>query len=439
MQRILRRFLSGAAALLLAALGWAADTQAPIDWDRARALFQKRQQGEMLSAADQAYLARAQAARQRGEGPGAGPSAMAALTPEERQRAQQIMQKQRAGETLSDEERAFVQSVRAKMGQSPRGGPPQPGGGAPMPEPRDKLGLTPLNEMTADARYKGEDGGLYGAGRNEPPATHLKAALATAARIVPLDAAGKPSPSGKIALLSVGMSNTTQEFSRFVELARSDPAKAPAVVLVDGAQGGQAAAQWITAPDNRVWQTVDSRLQAAGVTPAQVQVVWLKQANIRPTEPFPAHALKLESDIAAILEMLVKRFPNLRLAYLSSRIYAGYATTPLNPEPFAYESAFAVRRLIRRQIDGDAAVNGDPSRGEVRAPLLLWGPYLWADGLTARRSDGLVWERGDLREDGTHPSATTGRDKVARMLLAFLKTDPTARVWFCGASPAAAK
>ena len=34
----------------------------------------------------------------------------------------------------------------------------------------------PLTDMTAEDRYKGEDGGLYGGGRNSPPEAHLKAA-----------------------------------------------------------------------------------------------------------------------------------------------------------------------------------------------------------------------------------------------------------------------
>ena len=59
------------------------------------------------------------------------------------------------------------------------------------------------------------------------------------------------------------------------------------------------------------------------------------------------------------------------------------------------------------------------------APWIAWGPYLWADGLRGR-SDGLVWACADFMEDGVHPSAS-GRDKVAKMLLDFLHTDPTAR------------
>ena len=70
-----------------------------------------------------------------------------------------------------------------------------------------------------------------------------------------------------------------------------------------------------------------------------------------------------------------------------------------------------------------------PVAGAVKAPLLLWGPYLWADGVTPRQSDRLTYTREDLAGDGTHPSEA-GRDKVARVMLDFFKTDPLAKSWF---------
>jgi hypothetical protein len=77
-----------------------------------------------------------------------------------------------------------------------------------------------------------------------------------------------------------------------------------------------------------------------------------------------------------------------------------------------------------------AARRNKGKHGWTRAdvPRLAWGPYLWADGVRAR-ADGLTWVRGDLGPDGTHPD-TAGRQKVARMLLEFLKTEATARPWF---------
>jgi hypothetical protein len=314
-----------------------------------------------------------------------------------------------------------------QKGDGQRPGAPQP------PAPRDSIGVKPLTEL-GNEKYKGETGGLYGGGSNEPPPSQHQAAKKAVAKIQPLDAQGKPSASGKIGLLSVGMSNTTQEFSVFKRMADSDPQKSDKVVVVDGAQGGQASEQWVdpsSETGKRVWGTVDQRLKAADVSPEQVQVVWIKQALIQQGRfgEFPAHAKKLQSDLTAILQQLKRHFPNLQLAYLSSRIYAGYATTALNPEPYAYEGAFSVRWVIDSQVKGEAMLNYDSARGEVNAPVVLWGPYLWGDGTTPRK-DGVVWNKDDLTDrDGTHPSES-GRQKVAEMLMKFFHSDPYAKSWY---------
>lgn len=237
--------------------------------------------------------------------------------------------------------------------------------------------------------------------------------------------------------MSIGMSNTTQEFSRFKQVADADADKSAGLVIVDAAQGGKAAAEWTNGadggerPGNAVWDEADRRLKAAGVTPRQVQVVWVKQALIQQGRfgEFPDHAKVLQKHLTSILNIAKARYPNLQLAYLSSRIYAGYATTQLNPEPYAYEGAFSVRWMIADQIKGEPSLNYDPAKGAVKAPLALWGPYLWADGVKGREGDDLVYKREDLAGDGTHPS-NSGRQKVADLLLKFFKSDPTAKGWF---------
>src|SRR5438067_3808894 len=125
-----------------------------IDWDRARQIYQKRQRNEELTADEQAYLQKAKDARaamRRENGPG---------ETERRERA--------------------------------------------SAEPKPQTGLVPLTDLSET--YKGEDGGLYGAGRNEPPPELAKAAKTETAKIQPLDEDGKPAPGGKIVLLSIGMS-----------------------------------------------------------------------------------------------------------------------------------------------------------------------------------------------------------------------------------------
>ncbi len=120
--------------------------------------------------------------------------------------------------------------------------------------------------------------------------------------------------------------------------------------------------------------------------------------------------------------------------FFASRIYAGYATTQLNPEPFAYESGYAVKWAIEAQIlqmhaDGSPV---DAESGNLNynnaAPWMAWGPYLWADG-TNPRSDGLVWLPEDLKEDGTHLNRA-GIEKITPILLDYFKTSRLTRCWF---------
>lgn len=256
-----------------------AQTGDQIDWKRAQQIHQKFLRGEKLTDEEQAYHDRAAKALQADAGKQADDGI-------DWKRANQLHERLNRGEKLTAEERAYHDRAAKALQASHRPPPAKP-----------PTGLKPLSDMAAEDRYKGEDGGLYGGGKNEPPERHLQTAMKQAKLIRPLDAEGKPADDGKIVLISVGMSNTT--------------------------------------------------------------------------------------------------------------------------EPYAYESAFVVRWLIQDQIKGSLA----------KSPLLLWGPYLWADGEKGRKLDDLVWKAEDLVSDGTHPSPN-GRRKVAELLLRFMKNDPTAKTWF---------
>ena len=123
-------------------------------------------------------------------------------------------------------------------------------------------------------------------------------------------------------------------------------------VFANGAVGGQTAAiiQSTTTPQGaKYWAIVDQRLQDAKLTRAQVQAIWIKEADAGPNEGFPKYAKKLEEELVRIVQILPERFPNAKLVYLSSRTFGGYAKTLLNPEPYAYESGFSVKWLIERR------------------------------------------------------------------------------------------
>lgn len=385
-----------------------------IDWDRAKDLHQRASRGETLSTDDQKYYEEARKQFQSRQRPSSDGYDYAP--------AMAIHQRQERGESITPEEKKILDDAmrHRRQTQEGRNSPSQSDAEHTFTPSEAAKGLIPLTELTGT--YRQWDGGLYGGSRNEIPAAQQVRAAQALSQIQPLDARGKPSTTGKIVLMSIGMSNTTREFSTFVRAAMSDPRKAGNVVVVDAAQGGKAAHQWATV-DADPWNVASQRLEAAGVTPQQVQVLWIKQANIAPSGTSEAEVARLQDDVQAIVTLAKEKYPQVRIAFLSSRIYAGYAQTRLNPEPYAYEGAFAVRGLIQKQISGDAAL------APGKAPVLLWGPYLWAAGPTPRKADHLEWKPEDFAGDGTHPGESGAR-KVSGMLLDFFTRDANASPWF---------
>jgi hypothetical protein len=294
-------------------------------------------------------------------------------------------------------------------------------------KPDSLFAAVPLTEMR-ESLYKNYPGGLYPNASNERPQQHNAKGIELAKEIMPLNSQGIPdNVNGKIVLLSVGMSNCTQEYSRFKAIADTFKQKNPKLVIVDGAQGGQTASI-IKSPDANFWKIIDTaKLPQNKVTKNQVQAIWLKEANHTPTQAFPVHANMLRDDLKAITKILIGKYPNLKLVYLSCRTFGGYATSTLNPEPYAYESGFSVKWLIEQQISGDTSLAFEGTNPQ--APWLAWGPYIWGNGPNPRQDNGLIWLRDDFSSDGTHPS-DKGRLKVANMLLDFFRTDETTKPWF---------
>jgi len=306
----------------------------------------------------------------------------------------------------------------------------------------------PLTELT-DGNYLGFSGGLYPNGQNEMPAAHLRAGQQAASQIIPRTPNGTPDPDGKYILISVGISNTRTEFcarevsdgvsceaASFMGQANNDPTLNHfTLALINGAQGGQTAEHWAD-PDSPNYVRVRNQiLKPQGLDNKQVAVVWLKVADISPQISLPhpaADAYLLLGYMGEILRTLKLFYPNIQQVFVSSRIYAGYAETDINPEPYAYESGFAVKWLVEAQIRQMETGEIDPIAGNLDyntvAPWVAWGPYLWADGLNPR-ADGLFWERPDFRQDGIHPNVPA-QEKVAVLLLDFFKHAPMTTCWF---------
>jgi len=291
-------------------------------------------------------------------------------------------------------------------------------------------------------KYKGFEGGLYEKGGNEVPRDHASDGLALAEQVRPV--------RGKFVLLAVGMSNAVIEFRGFENLTANDShVNHATMAVVNGAQGAMTACFWRFATENPVQSGCraprpvpnqydrirDELLKPAGLAEDQVEVIWLKNADPRPSVALPAadaEAYVYEREIGEMARAARARYPNLKLMFISSRIYAGYAAVPLNPEPYAYEYGFSVKWAIQAQIDEMRNGRVDPIAGDLDykkgvAPWIAWGPYLWADG-EAARGDGLTWKASEFQADGTHPNKD-GVSKVARMLMDFFMGSPYA-AWF---------
>lgn len=312
----------------------------------------------------------------------------------------------------------------------------------------------PLVDMLNNETYLGFHGGLYPSSSNEIPAQHHLEGLISAGRVQPLDTSGNPDPHGKYVLLSIGMSNASQEFCHagpepprgcyeysFMGKAAQDSSINHAhLSLVNGAYPGALTNMWTSLDDEYGhYERIAYLLSKEGLTPHQVQVVWIKLANGSPQISLPdqnADAYVFMADLAEIARTLKVLYPNLQQAYISSRIYGGYANPDhsINPEPYAYEYGYSIKWLVQAQIDQMESGQINPITGSLDyqsglVPWLAWGAYLWADGMNPRQLDNLVWELDDYAGDLTHPSPA-GREKVADLLMDFFKNSPHTCAWF---------
>ena len=148
--------------------------------------------------------------------------------------------------------------------------------------------LPSLVDLGPGQTYHGQEGGLYPRGSNVRPAAHDAAGQEIARGIVPLGADGKPDPvNGKIVIMPVSVSNGYGAWHRgdenetsttFMTRANANPAKNPKLLIaygfeyqLPGGNGGTGD----PGPDSIFYKSLDHALKEQGVTPRQVQIVWL--------------------------------------------------------------------------------------------------------------------------------------------------------------------
>src|SRR5580704_10294062 len=142
--------------------------------------------------------------------------------------------------------------------------------------------MVPINDL-GTGTYQSVEGGLYPGGSNVRPPSHDAYGVTLAKSIQPLDANGNPDANGQYVLLSIGESDSEQEFFQFQTNAAADPSTNPHLVIVNGAQPDETADR-LQDPNNAYWnQIVGQVLPASYVTPQQVVAVWLQSIHAKPS------------------------------------------------------------------------------------------------------------------------------------------------------------
>ena len=301
-------------------------------------------------------------------------------------------------------------------------------------------GLTPLNDLGVGT-YLSQAGGLYPDGTTARPVAHEAIGLYYANSILPSNLCGLKADRGNIVLMSIGMSSCNQEFVQFqVDLKRSSLNLNSSLILYNGAKGGVTVEQMVDR-DATYWQEVIRKMTTAGpnnsgISRFQPRAVWFKNTyDIPTTYTFPTHAQNLRTDLIPVMQNIKYWFPNVNLCYVTSKNYGGWvdrapsAAVPQRAEPLSYEIAWAYKWLIEDQINGVANLNCNPANGKVVVPWIAWGPYIWADGTTAR-IDGVTQPCSRFEEDdGYHPSAA-GETQTSVLLQNHFSSDTTTTPWF---------
>lgn len=292
----------------------------------------------------------------------------------------------------------------------------------------DTTDQTSIIDLT-NGTFLGMTGGLYPGGTNQMPTDHQSNGIDLSDQILPLDESGNVDlDHGKIVFASIGMSNCARFTQHFHAEANASPELNPDVTLLNLAIGGKDIDALLTGNYFAIVDTIlssGSRSDDIPIDRRQVQAVWFLQAThisgIDPNEG-TSHIDLVEDKFLQAFIRLKQEFPNLKQIYCSGRSYGGYnAVGTGNPEPYAYYTNWAFKKLVDRQV------NGDPLLNQNDVPWIAWAGHIWADG-TKASSDGHTWECDDFICDGTHPSIL-GKQKVTPILMDFFTTDPTAE-WF---------
>ncbi len=291
----------------------------------------------------------------------------------------------------------------------------------------NQLVLTPITDLGV-SYYRGYQGGLYPNGSNVRQGLHLSNALSIATTIKKLNTNGQPDANGAIVMIGVGASNPRTEFNAFTQQIIASGLLNSNVKIINTCIGGQGV-QKMNAPTANYWEQAKNTLQQQGFTNAQVQVAWVETENTANGDTvFPRAPLQLINDIKLLLETMKLKFPNIKICYLSSRAFSGYAVATANEVgkgllyPRDYYNGWALKWIVEKQINNEAGYT------IASIPFITMGNYNWSQG-DKPRNDGFFLDcNKDVGPDGLHLTAA-GEQKIGTLMKNFFLTDTTTFGW----------
>lgn len=273
-------------------------------------------------------------------------------------------------------------------------------------------GLIPVYDL-ADSSFEGFSGGLYPWG-NEIPDFWLQKGLEASGDLIPRGVSGSADTTGKIGFLTLGYSTAAMTARVFYDLC-ADSSVFTDLSFVTGAQAGLDLSA-MTDRTGPYWDSVQARIQEAGMIPEQIQLVWLSSACQELYDrPFPVQATDQIPIYRQVLANIRYHFPQTCIVFLSDRAFAGYISekgAEKLGEPSAYYTSWAVKWTIE-----DLMMFPSDS-----IPYTDWGPALWTDGIRGN-AEGYTWSCAEAGKGGIHPTAE-GRLKEAMLLYRFFTSSP---------------
>ena len=250
--------------------------------------------------------------------------------------------------------------------------------------------------------------GLYPNSTNEIPEAHRKRGETIARSIVPLNANGeKDIENGKIVALVIGHSNPKSYFGHFSQFLRTKIDEGivnPKFEIRNDCSGGMLVDDWVRRLERRQKNLAGKRSSLRQVQIAIVLMTYHRASRARTKQgnpgrlemPFKKKMLQMKEDLKAVMGLLIKICPNLKIALVGSDTWRGYGDL----EPEVFEEGFAYKWLIEDQLEGDKVLAFEgPDR---KSPWIGWGGYIWQPNAPRDRFS---------ERDGVHPAAK-GREFV---------------------------